>query len=293
MRKFTGKNDHGRLKWGDRNTKWSHKRASFRKQKNHIQGIQDNFGVWHEKGEKVEQVFVNYFANIFATSAPDVFDIHDDVQCILHCVSREMNEHLMVHFSEDEIRIALSHMFPTKVPGPNGFHALFYQKYWSIIKGKTVRCCLDILNEKGSVRKLNHTNIVLIPKKKSHNLPSDYRPISLCNVSYDLISKVLTNKLKPILQQIISKAQSAFVPDSLISDNILVSYECVEHIIGKKMGIAGKMTMKLDMSKAYDRMEWCFLESVMVKMGFSPSWIALIMDCIFSVSFSVLINDQP
>lgn len=92
---------------------------------------------------------------------------------------------------------------------------------------------------------------MLISKLKLPKSPFDYRQFSLCNVSYKLISKVLTNKLKSILHQIISEARSAFVPNRLISDNILVSYECIEHIMGNKTGKVGKMAMKLDISKAY------------------------------------------
>lgn len=96
--------------------------------------------------------------------------------------------------------------------------------------------------------------------------------------------------MKPILQSIMTKFQNAFVPNRLIYDNILVSYECVEHIMKKKYGKVGSMPMKLDMSKAYDRVEWIFLEKVMIRMGFSPVWVSSLMNCISSVRFSVLIN---
>ena len=102
---------------------------------------------------------------------------------------------------------------------------------------------------------LNHTHIVLIPKVKNPVKMSDFRPISLCNVIYKIITKMLTNRLKQILPQIIGLTQSAFVPRRLITDNVLVSYEALHTMHGRKKGKTGSLALKLDVSKAYDRME--------------------------------------
>lgn len=96
----------------------------------------------------------------------------------------------------------------------------------------------------------------------------DLRPISLCNVSYKLISKVLANRLRSILPSIIDENQSAFVPGRLISDNILLSSEVFHFMHHNQAKKRGYMALKLDMSKAYDRVEWDFLSSTMIKMGF-------------------------
>ena len=102
---------------------------------------------------------------------------------------------------------------------------------------------------------LNHTHIVLIPKVKNPVKMSDFRPISLCNVIYKIITKMLANRLKQILPQIIGLTQSAFVPRRLITDNVLVSYEALHTMHGRKKGKTGSLALKLDVSKAYDRME--------------------------------------
>ena len=102
---------------------------------------------------------------------------------------------------------------------------------------------------------LNHTHIVLIPKVKNPVKMSDFRPISLCNVIYKIITKMLTNRLKQILPQIIGLTQSAFVPRRLITDNVLVSYEALHTMHGRKKGKTWSLALKLDVSKAYDRME--------------------------------------
>ena len=139
---------------------------------------------------------------------------------------------------------------------------------------------------------LNKTNIALIPKIKDPTKMSDFQPISLCNVSYKIISKMLANRLKPILSTIISENQSAFVPGRLITDNVLIAFEIMHYLKKRKGGKDSYMVVKLDMSKAYDRVEWGFLEKIMKKMGFDDKWISLIMKCISTISYAVLINGE-
>lgn len=127
--------------------------------------------------------------------------------------------------------------------------------FGTLLRGRPIEHCLEILNNGCSLRGLNHTNIALIPKIGQPKVPSDFRPISLCNVSYKIISKVLANRLKLVLNEVIAESQSAFIPGRLISDNLLVGYECIEFIMNKRQGKKGYVAMKLDMSKAYDRVE--------------------------------------
>ncbi|KAH9768956.1 reverse transcriptase domain-containing protein [Citrus sinensis] len=205
-------------------------------------------------------------------------------------VSEDMNEMLEKPFSAEEVMDALSQMCPTKAPGPDGLPAVFYQKHWHMVKDGVLATCLHILNSQGSVTPINHTYIALIPKVRKPRKVTEFRPISLCNVIYRIVAKSIANRFKQILHKIISPTQSAFIPHRLITDNIIVGYECLHKIRHCKSKRKGLVALKLDVSKAYDRLEWSFLEQIMKRLGFSHQWISLIMRCISSVSFSIIIN---
>lgn len=102
---------------------------------------------------------------------------------------------------------------------------------------------------------LNHTLLVLIPKVKNVSSMLDFRPISLCNMVYKLISKILSNKLKQVLSTIIDSSQSTFLPGWLITDNAIIAFECFHNLHNWHQSSMGDMAVKLDIQKAYDRLE--------------------------------------
>lgn len=148
---------------------------------------------------------------------------------------------------------------------------------------------LGAINNKTIPDGWNNTTIVMIPKTEKPDKVTQFRPISLCNVVYKVILKMLSNRLKVILPDIISDHQSAFVLGRLTTDNILLAYECI-HTMQKKKRKRGLCAVKLDMHKAYDRVEWVFLEKMMMKLGFDRRWIQLIMACVNSVQYTVHFN---
>ena len=140
--------------------------------------------------------------------------------------------------------------------------------------------------------RLNRTNICLIPKMDRPESMTEFRPISLCNVGYKIISKIFSSRLKCILPKIISETQSAFAAERLITDNIMVAQEMFHALRTNPSCKEKYVAIKTDMSKAYDRVEWSFMEALLLKFGFDQQWVARIMKCITSVSYQVLINGE-
>ncbi|KAK3189426.1 hypothetical protein Dsin_028987 [Dipteronia sinensis] len=182
-------------------------------------------------------------------------------------------------------------MYPTKAPGSDGLPAVFYQKLWGSIGLSVTSACLSVLNDSALIGGMNNTVISLIPKIQTLERVSDFRPISLCNVIYKIIAKAITNRLRKAMGGVISENQCAFIPGRLISDNTIVDFECL-HRLKRMRRKNGSMEIKLDVSKAYDRVEWVFLEGMMHKLGFSKKWTSLILRCVESVTYSFLINGE-
>lgn len=203
----------------------------------------------------VHESLINYFKSIFSSSLPSSENINKVLSYVNPCVDDATNNFLTAEFPKEEVILAINQMHPTNSPGPDGFPALFFQKYWSIVGSQTIFFCLNVLNNLVCPHKWNHTNIALIPKIKKPMNVSDYRPISLCNVSYKIVAKVIANRLKSVLDAVISKFQSAFVPNRLISDNVILAHECIHFIKNEKRGSRSYIAFKLDMSKAYHRVK--------------------------------------
>jgi hypothetical protein len=119
-----------------------------------------------------------------------------------------------------------------------------------------------------------------------------FRPVSLCNIIYKIISKILVNKFKGLLHYFISPHQSAFVRTKTIQDNTIMAHELF-HTINSKRGKSGLMAIKIDIEKAFDKMEWNFILAILSKLGFHSTWINWIRIYITSPSFSILINGSP
>jgi hypothetical protein len=201
-----------------------------------------------------------------------------------------MNDSLCKVFSDEEISDAIFQIGPIKAPGPDGFPARFYQRNWDVLKKDVIKAVRHFFITGFMPEGTNDTSIVLIPKVENPTELKDFLPIGLCNVLYKVVSKCLVNRLRPLLGDIISENQSAFVPGRLITDNALLAFECLHFMEHGTSTNSSFCVYKLDLSKAYDRVDWHFLESTMHKMGFSHRWIQWIMACVTTVSYSIKFN---
>ncbi|XP_042969143.1 uncharacterized protein LOC122301839 [Carya illinoinensis] len=279
------------LKDGDRNSNYFHKCANQRRKNNSIQKLVRNDGLTTTDIGEISSMFTTYFQELFSSASPIIFDVC--LNQVHHRVNSEMNSNLTKQFTAEEVKSALFQMNPMGAPGPDGFPALFYQSHWDVVGEEVTKAVLDILNGNGEISHINETYIVLIPKVKNPLTVMDFRPISLCNIIYKVVSKTLSNRLKLILPSIIAPTQSAFIQGRMIQDNVIVAFETLHSMSIKGKGQQGYMAIKLDLSKAFDRVEWEFLAKVMAKMGFNRRWIFLTMQCVTTVSYSTLINGKP
>ncbi|XP_074352714.1 uncharacterized protein LOC141691861 [Apium graveolens] len=189
---------------GDANTKFFHASASTRRKTNHIPNLLNDEGIRVQDGDAMCNIVKNYFLDIFRG-----------------------DQLLVAGLSFAEFTIAVKEMHPGKDSGPDGLNPAFFQNLWPILGKEVFICCRDWLRDNSFSANLNDTNVVLIPKKENACCMKDIRTIALFNILYKILSKVLANRLKRILPQIISGNQAAFVPGRNINDNVLIAFELI------------------------------------------------------------------
>ena len=184
-------------------------------------------------------------------------------------------------------------MHSSKAPNLDRYHAGLFKQFWSMVGSDITRLVLDCLNNGRDIGVINKTFITLIPKIEAVKAMKDFHPISLCNVVYKIIEILIASMIKGVLPNVMDEAQSVFIEGRLIMNNIIIAYEAF-HCLKNVSETEGKyMVIKLDMSKAYDRIEWHYLEWMLTQISFPSMMIQLIMTCITSVSYQVLINSIP
>jgi hypothetical protein len=274
----------------DLNTKFFHTSTVIKRRRNAIDFLKLPSGSWSSERQAIGSCFTAHFKTVFTSSTPIIDD--DILSLFDNCITSGDNESLCSLPSEQEIFSALSDMGSTKAPGPDGFTALFYKKYWNIVKKVVISSVWDFFGNNHLLQEHNHTFIALIPKLLGASSVHHFRPISLCNIVYKIISKILATRFKGLLHRFISPNQFAFVPSRTIQDSIVMAHELL-HTVNSKRGRGGLMAIKIDMEKAFDRMEWAFLLAILSKLGFHPTWINWVRLCISSSSFSILLNGSP
>jgi len=274
----------------DLNTRFFHVSTIIKRRRTSIDFLKLPSGAWITDWTDVGNCFSSHCTSLFTTSNPPCID--EFLSLFENSISSDENVIFCTIPSELEIFNALSSIGSTKSLGPHGFTALFYKKYWSIIKDVVLCSVWDFFSKNLLLKEQNHTFIALVPKQLGPSSVNHFRPISLCNIIYKIISKIMANRYKLLLHHFISPLQSAFVPSRNIQDNSILTHELL-HTLKKKKGKGGHMAIKIDMEKAFDRMEWNFLFAILAKLGFHPTWINWIRICITSPSFSILINGSP
>lgn len=162
-------------------------------------------GDFCQEPQGMAEIVTDYFTNLFTSNG----HLTDDMLVVLDCVptkvTAQMNQSLCAPFTEAEVQKALLDIHPDKSPGPDGMLAIFYQKFWHVIGKEVTSAVLDVLNHDANREGWNHTVITLIPKTENPLLMKEFRPISLCNVCYKIVSRALTNRLRPYMGSLIDE----------------------------------------------------------------------------------------
>ncbi|RVW55567.1 Transposon TX1 uncharacterized 149 kDa protein [Vitis vinifera] len=271
------------LREGDKNTGFFHKMASAHWRNNFLDRIKIN-GVELVEEQEVREGIVKTFQHQLREEPGWRADLEG-----LHLKSLDLSEAeaLEAPFTEEEIFSALMDMDGDKAPSPDGFTVAFWQACWDFAKEEIVELFKEFYDQKSFAKSLNATFLVIIPKKGGAEGLREFRPISLLEGLYKFMAKVLANRLKMVLDKVVSADQNAFVRERQILDASLIANEVVDY--WQKRKEKGLMC-KLDIEKAYDSISWSFLMKVLKKMGFGSRWMDWMWWCFSTEKFSILIN---
>jgi len=160
--------------------------------------------------------------------------------------------------SREEIHNAVFAMNKDSAPGPDGFGAFFFQTYWSIIKEDVCNVVLEFFTNNWIMPSFNSNTVVLIPKVPNADSISQYRPIALANFKFKILSKILAGRLAQVLPKIISKEQRGFIKGRQIKNCICLTSEAINMLHNRSFG--GNLAIKIDIAKAFDTIDWNFLQ---------------------------------
>ena len=283
-----------RVNWmiqGDRNTTFYHVSTLVWRKRNQILAIKDPLGEWIHEESAIKEVVRSGFNAIYTTSFVAGSRDAPGLSQWQARLTNEEKESIGGVASEEEIKSALWSLKAFKAPGPDGLHAGFFHRFWLIVSKSIVDVVKKVFEEKAVPEYLNRTLIALIPKIQSLETLNNYRPISLCNTMYKIITKIIVARLRSFLDKIISPLQMPFVPGRKGIDNVIIVQEII-HTLSRKKGRVGYMAIKIDLEKAYDKLEWSFIRDMLIRANLPVDLIDIIMSCISTVSTSILFNGE-
>lgn len=241
-----------RVKWltlGDLNTKFFHITTLNKCRKLKINLLKDESGNWLSNPEDIKTHIQLYFSNLFKQGENFIFDHWKDVTSIWF--TRDDNQLLQNPITNQDVWHAIKSIKAFKAPGTDGLQAIFYRQNWNIVGPSVCAFVQQCFNTKNIPEEVNATQVVLIPKLPNPETIKHFRPISLCNVTYKIITKIIVNRIRPLLPDLISPNQSSFILGRTTTDNVIITQEII-HTLRNKKGKPGGMVFKIDLEKAYD-----------------------------------------
>jgi hypothetical protein len=273
---------------GDNNTKYFQMVANGKRRKTRIFRLEQEEGII-EGEENLRKYITNYYKNLFGSQRASNFSLNEERTEDIPQVSNLENELLTEELTEKEVREAIFHMKHNKSPGPDGFPIEFYQVFWDLIKTDLMALFRDFHEGHLPLFSLNFGILTLIPKLKEVKMIQQYRPICMLNVSFKIFTKVLANRFTSVANRIIRPTQTAFLPGRYIMEGVVVLHETLHEIKRKKLD---GIILKIDFEKAYDKVNWNFLQQSLRMKGFSPVWCKWIEQVVCGGSVGVKVNDD-
>ncbi|WMV09897.1 hypothetical protein MTR67_003282 [Solanum verrucosum] len=274
------------LKQGDRNTKYFHRIATAHKRVNSIDNLKVD-GMEVTDAKEIKEAIQNYYKDLYKEAEewrPEL-GLHEATR-----ISVEEQEELQRQFEEDEILEGIKLCAMENAPGQDGFPMSFYLAFWELMKEDILKTLQYFYEYQKFEKSLNATFIALIPKKVGASELKDFRHISLIGGIYKIVAKILAERLKKMVNNLVNKHQMAFIKGRQIMDAALIASEYVD---SRLKGAEAGVMCKLDIEKTYGHVNWRFLLNTLRQMGFGEKWLKWIDFCIKTVKFSVLVNGEP
>jgi hypothetical protein len=278
------------LQLGDQNNSFFHCSLKVQHAKKTITHLWDDQGNRVEEVEQIKQVAASFYKKLLGTNQLQfTASKADRVRHLISvAISTDQAALLEKEITADEIKDTLFNMKNNKAPGLDGFPVEFFKSAWSVVGQDFIAAIKDFFVSSKLLTEVNATILSLVPKKVNPSAMGDFRPIACCNVVYKCITKILANRMLLFLSELISMNQSAFIPSKSIAENVLLAQELVRNY-HKDRG-QPRCTLKIDLMKAYDSVDWEFLICCLQCFGFLTRFINWIRVCITSPRFSVCIN---
>ncbi|KAH9696901.1 reverse transcriptase domain-containing protein [Citrus sinensis] len=277
------------IKYGDRNTSFFHQKTITRRDRNRITAIRDEGGNWIYEAQEIKDHAVTFFSTLYK-SEQGTYQPYQ-VQGCFPQIDQTRLASLAMPIDKEEVHAAICQMSPLKAPGIDGYPAGFYQAQWHIVGESFSAGIKEVFNSHSIPKEVSKTLLILIPKTERPTSFKMYRSISLCTVFYKTVTKIIVTRLQALLPDLVGPHQTSFVPDRHIMKNIIIAQEVV-HSMRRKLGRKGLMAINIDLEKAYDRLNWNFINETLMELALPFDLIHLIMECITSNRMNILWNGE-
>ncbi|KAL2897478.1 LINE-1 retrotransposable element ORF2 protein [Bienertia sinuspersici] len=276
------------LKEGDSNTRFFHRSIKRRKFQQRILEIKDRNGEVQNDPGSINKAFEEFYMDLLGNAKSGRANIKQEIISLGAKITDEQANSLTREFTDSEIKQALLSIPGAKAPGPDGFNSTFYKEAWPHIGEDLCKAIRDFFTHGKMLKQINCTKLTLIPKVPNPQSVSEFRPIACCNTIYKVITKLICTRLKPLLPHIISSNQAGFIKGRQIFHNISI----VQDLVGvyNRKATPPCCMLKVDIRKAYDSVDWEFLQEMLAALNFPQQFIGWVMACVTTASYSLCVN---